>query len=169
MYTRVLRTQLSRKDFPDPPCEATTVPVFTVSSVFSVGFPTTASAGAWLRGVAGAAVMRCSLMRSHVPGPAAGLLTAIPLWQPHGGPRCVHRPLSCAPLSPQSAAPVPQEERQGPAPPGLPRQPPSRSKPYISWPSSGTQSGWVLGQWLHSSCSPWPLPEVKAVLVCRCI
>lgn len=38
---------------------------------------------------------------------------------------------------PLSTAPTPQEEKQGPAPPGLPRQPPARSKPYISWPSSG--------------------------------
>ncbi|MEJ1275938.1 hypothetical protein NN561_006837 [Cricetulus griseus] len=39
---------------------------------------------------------------------------------------------------PLSAAPPAQEEKQGPAPPpGPPRQPSSRSKPYISWPSSG--------------------------------
>ncbi|CAO2587457.1 Serine/threonine-protein kinase MRCK beta [Lemmus lemmus] len=38
---------------------------------------------------------------------------------------------------PLSTAPPAQEEKQGPAPPGPPRQPPTRSKPYISWPSSG--------------------------------
>ncbi|XP_012579821.1 PREDICTED: serine/threonine-protein kinase MRCK beta [Condylura cristata] len=38
---------------------------------------------------------------------------------------------------PLSTAPPAQEERPGPAPAGLPRQPPSRSKPYISWPSAG--------------------------------
>uniref|UniRef100_A0A8C7EQJ2 Serine/threonine-protein kinase MRCK beta n=1 Tax=Neovison vison TaxID=452646 RepID=A0A8C7EQJ2_NEOVI len=40
-------------------------------------------------------------------------------------------------LSTQSAVPPSQEERPGPAPPSLSRQPPSRNKPYISWPSSG--------------------------------
>lgn len=40
-------------------------------------------------------------------------------------------------LSTQSAVPPSQEERPGPAPPGLSRQPPPRNKPYISWPSSG--------------------------------
>ncbi|XP_032201261.1 serine/threonine-protein kinase MRCK beta isoform X3 [Mustela erminea] len=38
---------------------------------------------------------------------------------------------------PLSAVPPSQEERPGPAPPSLSRQPPSRNKPYISWPSSG--------------------------------
>nr|XP_054305320.1 serine/threonine-protein kinase MRCK beta isoform X7 [Pongo pygmaeus] len=38
---------------------------------------------------------------------------------------------------PLSAAPPSQEERPGPAPSNLARQPPSRNKPYISWPSSG--------------------------------
>uniref|UniRef100_A0A452SM78 Serine/threonine-protein kinase MRCK beta n=1 Tax=Ursus americanus TaxID=9643 RepID=A0A452SM78_URSAM len=38
---------------------------------------------------------------------------------------------------PLSAVPPSQEERPGPAPPGLSRQPPPRNKPYISWPSSG--------------------------------
>ncbi|XP_069346335.1 serine/threonine-protein kinase MRCK beta isoform X1 [Eulemur rufifrons] len=38
---------------------------------------------------------------------------------------------------PLSAAAPSQEERPGPAPSGLSRQPPSRNKPYISWPSSG--------------------------------
>lgn len=38
---------------------------------------------------------------------------------------------------PLSAAPTAQEEKQGPAPTGLPRQLPSRNKPYVSWPSSG--------------------------------
>lgn len=38
---------------------------------------------------------------------------------------------------PLSAGPTAQEEKQGPAPTGLPRQPPSRNKPYVSWPSSG--------------------------------
>ncbi|XP_054548798.1 serine/threonine-protein kinase MRCK beta isoform X2 [Talpa occidentalis] len=38
---------------------------------------------------------------------------------------------------PLSAAPPAQEERPGPAPTSLSRQPPSRSKPYISWPSAG--------------------------------
>ncbi|XP_044929958.1 serine/threonine-protein kinase MRCK beta isoform X2 [Mustela putorius furo] len=38
---------------------------------------------------------------------------------------------------PLSAVPPSQEERPGPAPPNLSRQPPSRNKPYISWPSSG--------------------------------
>ncbi|XP_062947921.1 LOW QUALITY PROTEIN: serine/threonine-protein kinase MRCK beta [Cynocephalus volans] len=38
---------------------------------------------------------------------------------------------------PLSAAPPSQEERPGPAPTSLSRPPPSRSKPYISWPSSG--------------------------------
>uniref|UniRef100_A0A2I2YAK7 Serine/threonine-protein kinase MRCK beta n=1 Tax=Gorilla gorilla gorilla TaxID=9595 RepID=A0A2I2YAK7_GORGO len=38
---------------------------------------------------------------------------------------------------PLSAVPPSQEERPGPAPTNLARQPPSRNKPYISWPSSG--------------------------------
>uniref|UniRef100_A0A2K6TST9 Serine/threonine-protein kinase MRCK beta n=1 Tax=Saimiri boliviensis boliviensis TaxID=39432 RepID=A0A2K6TST9_SAIBB len=38
---------------------------------------------------------------------------------------------------PLSAGPPSQEERPGPAPTSLARQPPSRNKPYISWPSSG--------------------------------
>ncbi|XP_045416139.1 serine/threonine-protein kinase MRCK beta isoform X2 [Lemur catta] len=38
---------------------------------------------------------------------------------------------------PLSAAAPSQEERPGPAPSGLSRQPPSRNKPYVSWPSSG--------------------------------
>nr|XP_021535534.1 serine/threonine-protein kinase MRCK beta isoform X2 [Neomonachus schauinslandi] len=38
---------------------------------------------------------------------------------------------------PLSAVPPSQEERPGPAPPSLSRQPPPRNKPYISWPSSG--------------------------------
>ncbi|KAM6171544.1 serine/threonine-protein kinase MRCK beta [Erethizon dorsatum] len=38
---------------------------------------------------------------------------------------------------PLSAAPPTQEERPGPAPTGLARPPPPRSKPYISWPASG--------------------------------
>ncbi|XP_022360875.1 serine/threonine-protein kinase MRCK beta isoform X3 [Enhydra lutris kenyoni] len=38
---------------------------------------------------------------------------------------------------PLSAVPPSQEERPGPAPPNLSRQPPPRNKPYISWPSSG--------------------------------
>uniref|UniRef100_A0A2K6GHN3 Serine/threonine-protein kinase MRCK beta n=1 Tax=Propithecus coquereli TaxID=379532 RepID=A0A2K6GHN3_PROCO len=38
---------------------------------------------------------------------------------------------------PLSAAAPSQEERPGPAPSGPARQPPSRNKPYISWPSSG--------------------------------
>ncbi|XP_077907083.1 serine/threonine-protein kinase MRCK beta [Ictidomys tridecemlineatus] len=38
---------------------------------------------------------------------------------------------------PLSAAPLTQEERPGPAPASLARQPPCRSKPYVSWPSSG--------------------------------
>lgn len=38
---------------------------------------------------------------------------------------------------PLSAVPPSQEERPVPAPSGLSRQPPPRSKPYISWPSSG--------------------------------
>ncbi|XP_049755595.1 serine/threonine-protein kinase MRCK beta isoform X2 [Elephas maximus indicus] len=38
---------------------------------------------------------------------------------------------------PLSALPSTQEERPGPAPTGLSRQPPPRNKPYISWPSSG--------------------------------
>ncbi|KAM5274174.1 serine/threonine-protein kinase MRCK beta [Ctenodactylus gundi] len=38
---------------------------------------------------------------------------------------------------PLNTAPPAPEERPGPAPTGLPRQPPSRSKPYVSWPSSG--------------------------------
>ncbi|XP_037687711.1 serine/threonine-protein kinase MRCK beta [Choloepus didactylus] len=37
---------------------------------------------------------------------------------------------------PLSAVPA-QEERPGPTPTGLARQPPPRNKPYISWPSSG--------------------------------
>ncbi|XP_006209146.3 serine/threonine-protein kinase MRCK beta isoform X1 [Vicugna pacos] len=43
---------------------------------------------------------------------------------------------------PLSAVPPSQEERPGPAPASLPRQPPPRNKPYISWPSSGgSESG----------------------------
>eukprot|EP00069_Balaena_mysticetus_P008375 bmy_05887T0 len=38
---------------------------------------------------------------------------------------------------PLSAVPPSQEERPGPAPASLSRQPPPRNKPYISWPSSG--------------------------------
>ncbi|XP_017383524.1 serine/threonine-protein kinase MRCK beta isoform X2 [Cebus imitator] len=38
---------------------------------------------------------------------------------------------------PLSAGPHSQEERPGPTPASLARQPPSRNKPYISWPSSG--------------------------------
>ncbi|XP_078191923.1 serine/threonine-protein kinase MRCK beta isoform X6 [Callithrix jacchus] len=38
---------------------------------------------------------------------------------------------------PLSAGPPSQEERPGPVPASLARQPPSRNKPYISWPSSG--------------------------------
>ncbi|XP_055144060.1 serine/threonine-protein kinase MRCK beta isoform X1 [Symphalangus syndactylus] len=38
---------------------------------------------------------------------------------------------------PLSAVPPSQEERPGPAPTNLARQPLSRNKPYISWPSSG--------------------------------
>uniref|UniRef100_A0A8C0M360 Serine/threonine-protein kinase MRCK beta n=1 Tax=Canis lupus familiaris TaxID=9615 RepID=A0A8C0M360_CANLF len=38
---------------------------------------------------------------------------------------------------PLSAVPPSQEERPGPAPPSLSRQPVPRNKPYISWPSSG--------------------------------
>ncbi|XP_021530908.1 serine/threonine-protein kinase MRCK beta isoform X3 [Aotus nancymaae] len=38
---------------------------------------------------------------------------------------------------PLSAGPPSQEERPGPTPTSLARQPPSRNKPYISWPSSG--------------------------------
>ncbi|XP_032036431.1 serine/threonine-protein kinase MRCK beta isoform X1 [Hylobates moloch] len=38
---------------------------------------------------------------------------------------------------PLNAVPPSQEERPGPAPTNLARQPPSRNKPYISWPSSG--------------------------------
>ncbi|TKC44413.1 hypothetical protein EI555_012972, partial [Monodon monoceros] len=38
---------------------------------------------------------------------------------------------------PLSAMPPSQEERPGPAPASLSRQPPPRNKPYISWPSSG--------------------------------
>lgn len=41
---------------------------------------------------------------------------------------------------PLSAVPAAQEERPGPAPAGLSRQPPSRNKPYVSWPSSGGRS-----------------------------
>uniref|UniRef100_A0A8C0CZA3 non-specific serine/threonine protein kinase n=1 Tax=Balaenoptera musculus TaxID=9771 RepID=A0A8C0CZA3_BALMU len=40
---------------------------------------------------------------------------------------------------PQSAVPPSQEERPGPAPASLSRQPPPRNKPYTSWPSSGTR------------------------------
>ncbi|XP_021565782.1 serine/threonine-protein kinase MRCK beta [Carlito syrichta] len=44
---------------------------------------------------------------------------------------------------PLSAVPPPQEERPGPPPASLARQPPSRNKPYISWPSSvgGSEPG----------------------------
>ncbi|XP_012601803.1 serine/threonine-protein kinase MRCK beta isoform X1 [Microcebus murinus] len=52
----------------------------------------------------------------------------------HMGPGDGMQVLMDLPLS--AAAPT-QEERPGPAPPGLSRQPPSRNKPYISWPSSG--------------------------------
>ncbi|XP_004376760.1 serine/threonine-protein kinase MRCK beta [Trichechus manatus latirostris] len=38
---------------------------------------------------------------------------------------------------PLSALPSTQEERPGPVPASLSRQPPPRNKPYISWPSSG--------------------------------
>ncbi|XP_036094349.1 serine/threonine-protein kinase MRCK beta isoform X3 [Rousettus aegyptiacus] len=38
---------------------------------------------------------------------------------------------------PLSAVPPSQEERPGPAPGSLSRQPPPRTKPYVSWPSSG--------------------------------
>ncbi|XP_053457214.1 serine/threonine-protein kinase MRCK beta isoform X2 [Nycticebus coucang] len=38
---------------------------------------------------------------------------------------------------PLSAVAPSQEERPGPTPASLSRQPPSRNKPYISWPSSG--------------------------------
>ncbi|XP_020937281.1 serine/threonine-protein kinase MRCK beta isoform X3 [Sus scrofa] len=38
---------------------------------------------------------------------------------------------------PLSAVPPSQEERPGPAPASLSRQPPPRNKPYVSWPSSG--------------------------------
>uniref|UniRef100_A0A8C0CY48 non-specific serine/threonine protein kinase n=1 Tax=Balaenoptera musculus TaxID=9771 RepID=A0A8C0CY48_BALMU len=38
---------------------------------------------------------------------------------------------------PLSAVPPSQEERPGPAPASLSRQPPPRNKPYTSWPSSG--------------------------------
>lgn len=38
---------------------------------------------------------------------------------------------------PLSAVPPAQEERPGPTPTSLARQPPPRNKPYISWPSSG--------------------------------
>ncbi|XP_003799378.1 serine/threonine-protein kinase MRCK beta [Otolemur garnettii] len=38
---------------------------------------------------------------------------------------------------PLSAVAPSQEERPGPTPANLSRQPPSRNKPYISWPSSG--------------------------------
>lgn len=38
---------------------------------------------------------------------------------------------------PLSAVPAAQEERPGPPAPSLARQPPPKSKPYISWPSTG--------------------------------
>ncbi|XP_014447700.1 serine/threonine-protein kinase MRCK beta isoform X2 [Tupaia chinensis] len=42
---------------------------------------------------------------------------------------------------PLSAVPASQEERPSPAPPSLSRQPPSKNKPYVSWPSSGSEPG----------------------------
>ncbi|XP_036284905.1 serine/threonine-protein kinase MRCK beta isoform X4 [Pipistrellus kuhlii] len=38
---------------------------------------------------------------------------------------------------PLSAVPPAQEERPGPPPPSLARQPPPKSKPYVSWPTTG--------------------------------
>lgn len=40
----------------------------------------------------------------------------------------------------QSAVPPAQEDKPGPAPTSLARQPPPKTKPYISWPSSGTRA-----------------------------
>uniref|UniRef100_A0A8C2UVT7 non-specific serine/threonine protein kinase n=1 Tax=Chinchilla lanigera TaxID=34839 RepID=A0A8C2UVT7_CHILA len=52
----------------------------------------------------------------------------------HMGPGDGMQVLMDLPLS--TSAPA-QEERPGPAPTGLARPPPARSKPYISWPASG--------------------------------
>ncbi|XP_069921525.1 serine/threonine-protein kinase MRCK beta isoform X1 [Oryctolagus cuniculus] len=54
---------------------------------------------------------------------------------------------------PLSAVPAAQEERPGPAPAGLSRQPPSRNKPYVSWPSSGGSESGVTGP-LRSMSDP---------------
>lgn len=54
---------------------------------------------------------------------------------------------------PLSAVPPAQEERPGPAPAGLSRQPPSRNKPYVSWPSSGGSESGVTGP-LRSMSDP---------------
>ncbi|XP_062037128.1 serine/threonine-protein kinase MRCK beta isoform X2 [Lepus europaeus] len=53
----------------------------------------------------------------------------------------------------QSAVPTAQEEKPGPAPAGLSRQPPSRNKPYVSWPSSGGSESGVTGP-LRSMSDP---------------
>lgn len=71
-------------------------------------------------------------LKSHRADPAVGL---------GAGAAYGHHPLLMRCSLPQSAAPLTQEERPGPAPTSLARQPPCRSKPYVSWPSSGTRKG----------------------------
>lgn len=78
------------------------------------------------------------------------------------GAACGHSPLLMQCSLSQSAAPLTQEERPGPAPASLARHPPCRSKPYVSWPSSGTRKGGAEQE--LSSISSQLFPKVTAVL-----
>uniref|UniRef100_A0A6I8N4S4 Serine/threonine-protein kinase MRCK beta n=1 Tax=Ornithorhynchus anatinus TaxID=9258 RepID=A0A6I8N4S4_ORNAN len=61
---------------------------------------------------------------------------------------------------PLSVLPSSQDEKTGPPPTNLSRQPPSRNKTYISWPSSGTSPGlWYSLQGIHSNPSGPPSPN----------
>lgn len=78
---------------------------------------------------------------------------------PSPGPPALSAEAPCSPavLSAQSAVPPSQEERPGPAPASLSRQPPPRNKPYVSWPSSGTEGAGMLGLWAFGSVlTPYP-------------